>query len=68
MLLRKLLKSLLPTLFAITTFGIMFPADIFPVTLKLVPIAAPIFGVVNTGLVDLTKLPDPVPVYSEFVK
>ena len=32
----------------------------FPVTLKLVPVAAPMFGVVRTGLVLRTTAPEPV--------
>ena len=39
----------------------MLPHVIVPVdTFKLVPVAAPIFGVVRVGLVANTKLPEPV--------
>ena len=31
-----------------------------PLTLKSVPVAAPIFGEINVGVLENTKLPDPV--------
>lgn len=39
-----------------------------PERARVVPVAAPMSGVVNTGLVALTKFPVPVPVYSVAVR
>ena len=49
-------------------FAYTFPARILPDTDRLVPVAAPMIGVVNVGVVALTKFPVPVPVYSAFVR
>ena len=47
MLLAKILPVASKSAVVTLAFDVIFPPTIFPVTAKLVPVAAPMFGVVN---------------------